>query len=118
MNTHAHNASTPVADWSKPRTGVTRADAYFGPRHIGDFLPAWDAIPDEFKHDRNPWSTVATRWFFEGLPKGLLVAKPGISQNDAIAHLSTVLRSFEPKHEHKKAGAAYLMSLWFEEPRS
>ena len=106
-----------IMTWENPRTDTKWADAAFGPHHISDFLPAWVDVPDEFKHDSNPWCKLASRWFFSGLPKGLLVAKTGINYNDAIAHLSAVLRSFEPKHEHKEAGAAYLMSLWFEEPK-
>ena len=102
--------------WAKPNNGTTRADAFFGPRAIGDWLPAWNDIPEEFLRRKSKWCAVASRWFFEGLPEGYLVAKPGIDGDKALAHLSTVLRSFEPKHEHKEAGAAYLLSLWFEEP--
>lgn len=29
-------------------------------------------------------------------------------------HISACLGSYEPKHEHKIAGVAYLLSLWFE----
>lgn len=35
--------------------------------------------------------------------------------NDALANIQTALRSFEPKHEHKMAGVAYLMSMWLED---
>ena len=28
--------------------------------------------------------------------------------------IAAILASFEPKHEHKEAGAAYLLSQWFE----
>lgn len=104
-------------DWTRPRTGVTRADVAFGPRSLGDWLPNWDEIPEEFKRDENPFARAASTWFFQGLPDGALVAKPGIDQTMALGHLSAVLRSFEPKHEHKEAGVAYLMSLWFEEPK-
>ena len=30
-------------------------------------------------------------------------------------HTRACLRSFEPRHEHKIAGVAYLLSLWFRE---
>ncbi len=43
------------------------------------------------------------------------VSKPGIDETDAKRHLKAVLGSFAPKHEHKEAACAYLMSLWFED---
>ena len=41
--------------------------------------------------------------------------KQGISLSLALRHLGACLSSWEPKHEHKTAGVAYLMSLWFED---
>lgn len=41
--------------------------------------------------------------------------KDGLKRGDVIANLQTAIRSFEPKHEHKQAGVAYLMSLWLED---
>jgi len=100
---------TPVSDWSKPKD-VSRSDCAFG--NVNGLLPRWDEIPKEFKHGRTGWNSLASEWFFSGLDKGRLVAKDDIDANKAIAHLSTILRSFNPEHEHKEAGVAYLMSLW------
>jgi hypothetical protein len=33
----------------------------------------------------------------------------------AMRHVQYCMRSFEPKHEHKEAGCAYLLSLWFDD---
>jgi hypothetical protein len=46
---------------------------------------------------------------------------PGWSEIMAEArgwHLKAIMGSFQPKHEHKTAGVAYLMSLWFEAVQS
>jgi hypothetical protein len=59
-----------------------------------------------------------SRWFFSGLPKGtVFVPHEGIDPAKAMRHLRAILGSFEPKHEHKEAGVAYLMSQWFKEVR-
>lgn len=79
-------------------------------------LPPYATIPDEYKRGRTKWNAVVDRWFFSGLPKETrFVPKPGIDTSEAKAHLKAVLVSFEPKHEHKTAGAAYLFSKWFDD---
>ena len=35
--------------------------------------------------------------------------------NKAIRHLKAILVSYDPKHEHKEAGVAFLLSEWFED---
>jgi hypothetical protein len=42
------------------------------------------------------------------------VTKEGIDRSVAMRHLKCIMSSWEPQHEHKTAGVAYLMSLWFE----
>lgn len=99
--------------WAQPQT-MNAATALFPARVVGTLLPPTSDIPAEFKqHDGTEWNRLVSRWFFEGL-NGTLVARDGIDATAATRHLSAVLRSFEPKHEHKEAGAAYLMSLWFD----
>ena len=62
---------------------------------------------------------MVSRWFFSGLPKETrFVPKTGIDEAAAKAHLRAILASFEPKHEHKEAGCAYLLSKWFEDVRT
>jgi len=72
-------------------------------------------IPRDFPGKRH-WVDVQQRWFFAGLDARELRAKPGIDKRKALTHLSACQQSFEPRHEHKEAGVAYLMSLWFEAP--
>src|SRR5580704_11065350 len=83
----------------------------------GTLLPAWADIPDEFRGDRgrsNPWCSVVMEWFNNGLNPVRFKAKDGIDSNDAWRHLGACLKSRQPKHEHKVAGVAYLMSQWFD----
>jgi hypothetical protein len=106
--------SGPV-DFSKPKDIITIKDALLG--NIHGMLPNYESIPQEFKTYHNVWVKWQQKWFFEGLQdKDIPKPKEGIDLNKALAHLSVVQGSFEPKHEHKEAGVAYLASLWFETP--
>lgn len=94
---------------------VTGLDCAFG-GSMEKLLPPWDSIPDDFKRDRTKWNKVISRWLFSGLPKDTqFIPKTGIDANAAKAHLRAILVSFEPKHEHKEAGCAFLLSKWFED---
>lgn len=57
---------------------------------------------------------LAQNWFYRGL-KVMPPVKAGLDRDDVQKNLAAALRSFEPKHEHKMAGVAYLMSLWLED---
>jgi len=95
----------------KPISGVGVA--------FGDIsnLPPMSEIPDQFKKwDGNRWRDLASKWFFKGLGDVDLNPKPGVDADTALRAVGACLRSWEPKHEHKMAGCAYLLSLWFEEP--
>ena len=85
------------------------------PANVGKFLPARDDIPEEFWQHGNPWAKLVSTWFFSGLPR-LPMFKEGVDASMAVRHLATCMGSFEPKHEHKTAGVASLMSLWCESP--
>lgn len=104
-------------DWTKavPQL-VDEPTVVFGPAKIDDFLPPYAVIPEEFK-DWNArglcWNRVVSQWFFGGL-RGTLVPKADIDYTQALRHLQACMRSWEPKHERKEAGVAWLMSQWFE----
>lgn len=105
-----------VRDWSTPGV-VSDTDVSFG-AGLGMF-PTIAEIPDEFNMysgDRTIWNKVFSEWFFKGMNAGVLVAKKGIDNTKAIRYLTALMRSWEPKHGHKEAAVAYLMSLWFETP--
>lgn len=102
-------------DFSKPKN-INDATLAFPAKVVGELLPLWDEIPNEFKRYRaNVWVETQIDWFFKGLPKNVkFYPKEGINPEVAFKHLLACQRSFEPKHEHKEAGVAYLMSLWFD----
>ncbi|MEX2717483.1 MAG: hypothetical protein Q6370_014380 [Candidatus Sigynarchaeota archaeon] len=85
------------------------------PAHVvGKLLPEWDSIPVEFRERRSPWCRIVDAIFAgEGSDVAISVRK-GIDPTLAGRHLRACMASFEPKHEHKIAGVAYLLSLWFE----
>lgn len=93
---------------------VSDIDMAFGVKAM-ELLPPWNSIPDEFKRGNTKWNKLVSKLFFEG-GKGIsLKPKHGINSTEAYRHISCCLRSFEPKHEHKEAGCAYLFSQWFED---
>ena len=93
---------------------VTRLELALG---TARYLPEWDSLPEEFRRGHvKPWCDIVGRWFFNGLSVKAegLVAKPEIDQQQAPAALSALLKSFDPDHNHKINGIAYLMSQWFD----
>ena len=78
-----------------------------------DHLPKWENIPEEFKNQSNKWVKIQQKWFFEGIKTEGLIPKEGVDKLKAIAALSAIQCSWAPKHEHKEAGVAYLLSEWF-----
>ena len=85
------------------------------PRRTVECMPAYDAIPAEFKRQSNPWARWQAEWFFKGL-KTHPVPLDGIDGNAAMRHLNHIQRSWDTSHEHKESAVAYLASLWFREP--
>ena len=94
---------------------VTGVDTVFG-GDISKLMPQYRDLPEEFRRERDPFSPLVNKWFFSGLDHKTLKAKEGIDRNAAFAHCKAIMVSFEPSHEHKVAGVAWLMSKWFEVP--
>ena len=93
---------------------VSEANLVFGGR-MSELLPPIADIPGEFRRGDNEFFRVVSRWFHDGLPNGTeFIPKAGIDASKALRHVQAILCSFQPKHEHKIAGVAYLLSLWFE----
>jgi hypothetical protein len=94
---------------------VTDLDLAFGGVR---FLPKWGDIPRQFKDDSGdarPWVALFRRIFYRGGEGITLTPKEGVDEKDALRKIMAVARSFEPKHEHKTAGCAYLFSQSFDE---
>ena len=81
--------------------------------NVRTLLPKMNEIPDEFYRHYNKWNRAVLTWFFEGIRKDAFTVKENIDKDKAFKHLAAVVSSWDLKHEHKTAGAAYLMSLWF-----
>jgi len=89
------------------------------PAHVLDMMPSYEECASfRYDHRRDgggKWTKLAETWFMFGIKLGKITPKPGVDEKKAIAHLSCVLRSYEPKHEHKMAAVAYLLNDWFED---
>lgn len=79
-------------------------------------LPAMEDLPEEFQREQHPACRVARKLFFHGgtLREHGYVPRENINAGKATRAIGAVLSSFEPKHEHKIAGAGYMIDLWFE----
>lgn len=88
-------------------------------------MPKYDTIPADFKrHNGNAYVKAVSSWFFSGgkrdgdaiIIDGVkFVPKAGVDSNKALRAIKAVLGSFEPKHEHKEAACAFMLSEWFEQ---
>lgn len=97
-------------DWSQPQQ-VSDVLLAFPANVTGTLLPPIEVIPGEFRTHAHPLCQLASSLFFEG--GGITWNwNDGIDGVSGVRHLQAVLRSFEPKHEHKIAGVAYLLSRW------
>lgn len=100
-----------------PKDGLTKLDMVFG-GDMKELLPPYDSIPKEFKDWNNePWGQLVTDWLYHGLKSFEATPKEGVDKRKALTHVGAILASFDLKHEHKMAGAAYLLSQWFDEPQ-
>lgn len=90
---------------------VTDLEKTFG--RIEGLLPELDDIPEEFKTRENIWNKFTNSLFLGSLENLELYPKENIDPQIAYDHIHCILKSFEPKHEHKIAGCAYLFSEFF-----
>lgn len=82
-----------------------------------EYMPEYKEIPEEFRdlNRKTVWNELFSKWFFSGLENDdIFIPKEGIDKKMALRHINTIMRSFQPKHEHKEASVAYLMSIWFQ----
>lgn len=101
-----------------PLVDVTDLTLAFPAHVVGTLLPDWDTIPDEYKQwgSRNEFVRCVSDWFYRGLKDVLFEKAEGVTDEDAgrvMRMARACLASFEPKHEHKIAGVAYLLASYF-----
>ena len=87
-------------------------------------MPPWEYVPSGFKNNKNPYCKAVSSWFFEGgtgNSKAFATAngakfkpKEDVDGEKAMRAIRAVLGSFDPKHEHKIAACAYMLSEWFD----
>lgn len=99
---------------------VTTSDIEMAfPASVLEIMPDYQDVPEEFRKDRALQNEIVNAWFFKGLnPQTEFTAADGIDRKAALRHIKRILGSWEPKHEHKTAAVAYLLSLWFKEIRN
>lgn len=78
-------------------------------------MPKYSLVPEKFQdHRGTPWNKLFNTMFFKELPEDTVFdSKDGIDPNKAFRHIKAVMKSWEPKHEHKEAAVAWLLSIWF-----
>jgi hypothetical protein len=92
---------------------LTDIDVAF-PASALDWMPPMEEIPDEFKDRSNEWCKIASSWFFFGLPKNVkFYPREGVDPAKAVRAIQATLGSYAPRHQHKEAAVAYMLSCWF-----
>ncbi len=86
------------------------------------WMPKYEDIPDEYKDhvgfgdSEYECVTIANYWFANGLNEDVeFYPREGVDARKAFDALRATLGSYAPKHEHKIAAVAYMMSCWFKE---
>jgi len=100
-----------------PITEITDIDLAF-PARVLHLMPSESDIPPRFRDAGVRDVQLVARWFYRGLPDDTeFVPRPGVDARLALRQISAILRSFEPRHEHKMAATAFLVAEWFEDVR-
>lgn len=89
---------------------VTDADIAFP---TAEHIPKENEIPKEFWDGKTKWNAFFSKWFYKGAHASELVPKEGVNKNKAIRAIMSIMGSWGPKHEHKEAAVAFLLSEWF-----
>jgi hypothetical protein len=89
------------------------------PLDVEHLMPKYLDIPSEFKDwSRNRWAELFSQLFY-GDVKGLcLVRKRDVDAETAERawrQMDCIRRSWSPKHEHKAAACAYILSCYFDD---
>lgn len=93
---------------------ITESEMAFGSTKL---LPDFKDIPVEFDafNGTSKYTKLVSDWFFNGLEEFEPVMNDGFDKDKCIVCLGAHLSSYSPKHEHKTAGVAYMMSFMFKD---
>jgi hypothetical protein len=95
-----------------PITKLSTAEMAFPAHVVGRLIPDYNKIDRKDPAIRRLESVAQTLFFQGGNVEGW-EPKEVIDKLGALRQINCVLRSFEPKHEHKIAGVAFLLNEWF-----
>lgn len=85
------------------------------PANVLHLMPKYEDIPEEFKSTDTKWNRFFRHAFYFGVSKLEFKVKAGVDPGKAYRHVRAVMGSYEPKHEHKEAAVAFLLSQWFDD---
>jgi len=79
-------------------------------------IPPLEKIPKEFKDSNadTEWHHTFRVWFYTGGNLKTCIPKDGVDKTKAIRAIKSIMGSYSPKHEHKTAAVAWLLSEWFD----
>ena len=92
---------------------ITDTEVAFGSTK---YLPKMKDIPEDFFKRSNVYVQLFNAIFFKGLVEFNYEPMEGFSKDTINKVIASHAGSFMPKHEHKEAGVAYMMSLMFKNP--
>lgn len=95
---------------------VENAELAFGVNNLDNF-PPYNEIPQEFQNRNTKWNELFNDWFFVGLTSLEATPKKDVDLDRAMRYIKAHMKTWKSKHEHKAAGIAYVMSLWFEDAK-
>lgn len=100
-------------------TEIPSIDDILRERNYLKNFPLYEEIPKEFKEHNSPnkWNKLFSDWFFVGLKSLDITPKKGVDKDRAMKYIREFMGTWATKHEHKEAGIAYVMSLWFEDAK-
>ena len=86
---------------------ITDVEAAFSTSRL---LPSPEQIPKDFYEENSYTRLVEAIFYGLELPNGELELAEGLEPSELNKCVRAHLQSFEPKHEHKIAGVAYMIS--------
>lgn len=103
-----------MVELAVPIPELSKADVAF-PASALEWMPPEDQIPHEFRKGGTIWNDIVDTWFALGLSADVeFYPREGVDAEKAYTAIEATLRSYAPRHEHKAAATAYMLSVWFE----
>jgi len=98
---------------------ISPVEAAF-PTRVDHLVPSYEELRGTPYRNGDNWGNrLFSDWFYFGLKSADgLIPRQGVDKQKALVHIKTVMRSWDPKHEHKEAGCAFLFDKWFDGDQS